>query len=240
MGFWSSVGSALSSAASSFCSAVSSVCSAIGGSFFNGAGGIGSIVTSIIGTTIPSLGQILSAIETIGKIVSFIAELLGLKEEDETTEELGYKAHKSDKKPEDFETTEEYVTYLREEVEVDQEEFENLSPEEKAMYAAMGVAIHIKAIEEKYDIQAPGEFWRTVADRNMSGEEVNQYIKSMKEEGITDMKDVSDYLNGKDPESGTSKSKVSSAIMDAMKELEPDLSDDQLAQKFNDMIQTEG
>lgn len=229
MGLWDG----FSNIASSVCNTISSVCKAIGGAIV---GGIGELATSLVPPLSPSLGAILGGIEIISKIASVIAKLLGLKDEDETTEEMGLKAEKSDKKPEDFETTEEYIVYLREEVHVDEEELKNMSPEDKVKYMAMGTAITIKGIEEKYGIDAPGEFWRTVADRNLKGEEVDEYIKGFKEKGITNMKDMSDYLNNKDPESGTEKSKVSSAIMETMKKLEPTLSEDELAEKLVSMI----
>lgn len=240
MGIFSAIGGAISSVCSAIGGAIGSACSAIGGAFFSGAKGIGVLASTLLVPLAPTLTEILIGIQIVSKIVSVIAEALGLKKEEEKPEELGIKAEKSDKKPEDFETTEEYIKYLREEISVDKKEIENLSPEDRVKYMAMGTAITIKGIEEKYAIEAPGEFWRTVADRDLKGEEVQEYIKNFKDKGITNMKDMSDYLNGKEPESGTEKSKVSSAIVDTMKELEPELSEIELAEKFNSMIQMEG
>lgn len=227
-------------AASAIVGGISSVCSAVGGALFSGAGGIATVAAALIAPLSPTISEILIGFQIVSAIVSFIAEALGLKDKEETPEEIGLKAERSDKKPEDFDSTEAYIRYLHEEIQIDKKAVENLSPEDRAKYQAIGMAIEIKGIEEKYGIDAPGEFWRTVADRGLSGKEVQAYIENFKGNGITDMKDMSDYISGKEIESGTERSKVSGAIMDTMKELEPGLSEEALAEKFNDMIKVEG
>lgn len=238
MGFWNSItsgiGNALSAIGSAVCSGISSICSAIGGTFFSGAGGIAALAASLI---MPGLGlpEILVGIGIISEIVSKIAESLGLKDKEETPEELGMKAEISDKKPEDFDSIENYIGYLRNDVQIDKDKLERLSDEDKAKYAAVGTAINIKGIEEKYGIEATGEFWKTVAGLELTGEETKQYIESFKQNGITDMKDMSDYIRGFAPESGTKPGVVSDAIMDALKKNNPGLTEDELAEKFNSL-----
>lgn len=227
----SGVGSALSAVGSAFCSGVSSICSAIGGALFSGAGGVASIVTGIVGTAV-GIPQIVSIIGAVGAIVSGIVEFLGMKEPEEKPEELGMKAEESERKPEEFESTEAYIAYLRKEVEIDQMKVKGLSNEERARYAAVGTGLYIKGIEEKYGIEAPGEFWRTVADLNMKGDEVRKYIGAFKEKGIESMKDMSDYIKGRPLESGTEPREVSGAIMDGLKEIYPEMSEKELAEKF--------
>lgn len=227
----SAIGGALSSVGSAICSGISSLCSGIGGSFFSG---IGTLATSLI---LPGLGlpELLLGIQIISAIVSAIAEILGIKQEEETPEELGMKAEQAEKKPEDFDSTEAYIEYLRNEVSVDKEKLENLSEEEKVKYGAIGGAIYIKGIEEKYGIEAPAEFWTTVANFDMKGEEVKQYIDSCKANGITNMKDVSDYIKGVAPESGTKPEVVSNSIMDALKKNNPEATEEELIDKFNEL-----
>lgn len=228
------ISGALSAVGSVVCSGISNVCSTIGGAFFSGAGGIATLAASLI---MPGLGlpEILLGVEIISAIVSEIAELLGLKDKEETPEELGMKAEISDKKPEDFDSIENYIEYLRNDVQVDRDKLESLSDEDKAKYAAVGTAINIKGIEEKYGIEATGEFWKTVAGLELTGEETKQYIESFKQNGITDMKDMSDYIRGFAPESGTKPGVVSDAIMDALKKNNPGLTEDELAEKFNSL-----
>lgn len=234
MGIFSEIGSALSSAFSAVCSGISNICSAIGGALFSGAGGIAALAASLI---IPGVGlpEIIATIDIIVRAVSAIAEALGLKDQNETPEELGMKAEEADKKPEDFDSIEAYIEYLRNDVKIDKEKLERLSDEDKVKYTAIGTAINIKGIEEKYGIEAAGDFWKTVADLELSGEETKQYIESFKQGGVTNMKDMTDYLKGDAPESGTKPSVVSDCIMDALKKNNPGLSEEDLAKKFNSL-----
>lgn len=238
MGFFSSIGSAiggaLSSIGSAISSGISSICSSINSTFFSGAGGIAALATSLI---IPGVGlpEIIVVAGFIARVVSEIAEALGLKEKDETPEELGMKAEEADKKPEDFDSIEAYIEYLRNDVEIDKEKLKELSEEDKLKYAAIGTAINIKGIEEKYGVEMPGDFWKTASDLRISAQETKQYIESCKQNGITNMKDMSDYLKGYAPESGTKPSVVSDSIMDALKKNNPGLPENQLAEKFNSL-----
>ena len=134
MGFWSSVssfvsgvGSALSSVGHAICRGVSSLCTAIAGTALGGAiGGVVSKLVATIGVAFPPL-EIINAIIIVASIVSKIAEALDVKEKDkDEPDELAMKAEKSDKKPEDFDSTEAYIKHLQEEIELSDEEKEKL------------------------------------------------------------------------------------------------------------------
>jgi|GEM_PF-377438 hypothetical protein len=235
MGWFSSACSAVSSFVSSTCSAIGSACSAIGGALFAGASGIGALATGIVGSIVAlTLPEILIAIQVIGAIVSVIAEALGLKNKEETPEELGMKAEEAEKKPEEFESTEAYIEYLRKEVEVDKEKLNNLKDEDKIKYAAIGSSLYIKAIEEKYDMKMPVEFWTTVADLKMDGNQVKEYIDSFKKHNIEDMGDMTGYIKN-DLQDGKDKGKISDAMIDALKEINPELSENDLYDKLNNL-----
>lgn len=235
MGLFSAIGGALSSIGSAICSGISSACSAIGGALFSGAGGIASLATGLVGTILgPTLPEILIAIHVVGAIVSAIAEVLGLKDKEETPEELGMKAEAADKKPEDFDSTESYIEYLRNEVQVDKSKLENLKDEDKIKYGAIGSAIYIKGIEEKYQMSMPAEFWTTVADLKMDGKEVKAYIDNFKEHDINDMSDMSGYIKRNLAE-GKDRGKISDAMIDALKEINPGVSEDELYGRLNSL-----
>lgn len=235
MGFISSVCGIVGSAVSSACSAIGSTCSAIGGALFTGTRGIGTLATGLVGSIVAvTLPEILIAIQVIGTIVSAVAEALGLKNKEETPEELGMKAEEAEKKPEDFESTEAYVEYLRKEVEVDKEKLNNLKDEDKIKYAAIGSSLYIKTIEEKYDMKMPAEFWTTVADLKMDGNQVKEYINSFKKHNIEDMSDMAGYIKN-DLQDGKDKGKISEAMIDALKEINPELSENDLYDKLNNL-----
>lgn len=233
--FVSSACSFVSGAVSSACSAIGSVCSAIGGALFTGASGIGALATGIVGMIkVLTLPEIIMVIQVIGTIVSVIAEVLGLKNKEETPEEMGMKAEQAEKKPEDFKSTEAYIEYLRKEVEIDKEKLNDLDAIDKIKYAAIGSAIYIKGIEEKYDMKMSAEFWTTVADLKMDGQQVKEYIDSFKKHNIEDMSDMAGYIKN-DLQDGKDKSKVSDAMIDALKEINPGLSENDLYDKLNNL-----
>lgn len=241
MSFWGGIGSAISGAlsavGSAICSGISGICSAIGGALFTGSGGIAALATAIIGPVVasPEVALIMVAIQAVASIVCAIAESLGMKDKDETPEELGMKAEQAEKKPENFDTIGEYIEYLRKEVEIDKAEMEKLSEKEKAAYGAVGTSLYIKGIEEQFGMKAPGEFWRTAADLNLNGEDVKKYMETFREKGITDMADMSDYIKGKAPLSGTEPKLVSDSMVETLKRIYPELAEDGIYDKLNQM-----
>ena len=145
------------------------------------------------------------------------------------------KAQQAEKKPEDFDSTQKYIEYLRNEVELDKKQIEKLSQEEKAGYAAVGTSLYIKGIEEQYGIKAPGEFWRTAADLELGSEDVKKYMETFKEHGIKDMADMNDYLKGFAPASGVQPRQVSDCIIEGLKKIYPEMGEEGLYEKLNEM-----
>ena len=237
MGFLGAVGAvvgAIGSAVGAMLSGASAICGALGGVV----GALGStFCTSLAaGITALGVGDVIAVIMAVAKVVSWIAEKLGLTTEDEQPEDLGMKAEQADKKPEDFDSIEEYIKYLREEVEIDKEKMEKLSQEERAKYAAVGSAILVQGIEEKYKMHLPAEFWCTVVDRKMDEEQIKCLIDTFKEKGVTDMKDLDDYLNNRKIESGTPRSEISDTIIEAIKKQNPGISQEDIDAAFDKMM----
>lgn len=237
MGFLGAVGAvvgAIGSAVGAMLSGASAICGALGGVV----GALGStFCTSLAaGITALGVGDVIAVVMAVAKVVSWIAEKLGLTTEDEQPEDLGMKAEQADKKPEDFDSIEEYIKYLREEVEIDKEKMEKLSQEERAKYAAVGSAILVQGIEEKYKMQLPAEFWCTVVDRKMDEEQIKCLIDTFKEKGVTDMKDLDDYLNNRKIESGTPRSEISDTIIEAIKKQNPGISQEDIDAAFDKMM----
>ena len=89
-------------------------------------------------------------INAVRDLISSIAEFLGLKDKDEEIEEIGLKEEKSDKKSEDFNSKEEYMNYLKNEVKLDSFDKEKLNDESlKEMYISKGLELGREAINEK-------------------------------------------------------------------------------------------
>lgn len=189
---------------------ISSAISAVG-SFIGGAAStIGSAISgfaksafSIIAKLpIPGL-EIINIVSIAAKIIHSVVEFLGIKSE-EDPEVLGAKAEQSDKSLEDFDNdVEAYIKYLKEEVKLDKERFDNMTPEERMGCKAIGMSLETKAVEEKIGgIEISPECLATLtkiqtAGINIDAKELVGIVKILKEQGVTNMNDVVDFLDGK-------------------------------------------
>lgn len=229
MGFWGAVAGALSSGISAVCSVVSSCAATIGGAIAKVATGI------MIPLAKLTIEGVLKAVEIIGAVIGAIAEALGLKKEEETPEEIGMKAEEAAKegiKPENFDSYEEYINYIRENIEIDKAKLENLSKEDKIKYTAIGSSILVKGIEEKEKYEIPGEFVAEIGRQNLSVEETREYIKTFKSEDLK-LKDFVNFLAGTiDIKTYTT---VGNAIESAIKNLNPDMTDREIDDKITNM-----
>lgn len=236
--FISGVGGAIGSAVSAISGGIAGICSTIGGALSSVVGGIAqSLLASCLAMSLP---DIIIAVQIIAIIVSTIAEVFGLKEvDDEENEpkELGMKAEVADKKPEDFDSTVAYIEYLKNEVKIDKEKMNELSDEKKAEYALVGSALYIEALKEKYNVNVSPEYLDTMRrlkqENKLTEKEIAGFVKTFQENGITDMTDMSDYIKGNAPQSGTRPSTVSDAMFETLKKENPDMSENEVAAKFN-------
>ena len=143
MGFWSSVGSAVSGAIS----AVSSVCSSIG-----------SGLSSAMSTLGPLISKGMSYLGPVGRVIGTVAQELGVFKSGEDVMEMGDRHIQAKDKGIDYtpndQTYNEYLEEIRN-FELDPEK----SPKtvlEKIVTTASGIVLGLKGIEEKMDM-ADGE-----------------------------------------------------------------------------------
>ena len=196
MGLFSAIGSVISSVGSFISGAISSIGSAIGG-FAKSAFSI------IAKLPIPEL-DIIDILSIASKIIHAVVDFLGIKSE-EDPEILGAKAEqKNEKNIEDFDNdVEAYIRYLKEEVELDKERFDKMTPEEKMGCKAIGMALETKAVEEKIGgIEISPECLATLtkiqsAGINIDAKELVGIVQAFKEQGITNLNDVVEFLDGK-------------------------------------------
>ncbi len=240
MGFFSGLGATISGIGHAIGNAISSVCSAIGGALSRAATAISGFVDKIgpIGHVLfPELDLIELVCDVVGAVVSAIAEALGIKEpEQDDPEELGMKAKLAEKKPEDFDSTEEYIKYLHNEVKLDEEKKLALSPEEKAAYSAIGTSLYLDASAEKLGIEKgtiTPDFLLDCAKVKMDSEQIIATIKSLKESGLNPQA-MSDYMHS-NLNSLKEYKQVDAALTDAFKETQPELSNMEIADKLNKM-----
>lgn len=238
MGFFSAIGGAIKSVCSAVCGCVGKICSAVGGALSNigrAASGFVEKLSTIAPPLFPRL-PLTEIIEAVGKVIGKIAEFLGIKEpEKDEPEDLGMKAEQADKKPDDFESTEEYIKYLHNEVKVDETKKKELTTEQRAAYTAIGSQLYLEAAKEKLGVNdISPEILVDAVKLKMDAGEIVEYIKQMKNAGFNDQKSLSDYLHGK-AENVETAGKIGDSISEAIKVLNPEMSDDDIADKICDM-----
>ena len=125
-------------------------------------------------------------IKDVTSLISSVAELLGLKDEDDSSEEIGMKSEKADRKPEDFDSREEYISYLRDDVELDEydrEKLNNVSLKEK--YSAKGLDIEMGAINEKIGVKLGLEDYVMMAKAGINKvQDFMTIVDTFKEKGV--------------------------------------------------------
>ncbi|WP_212746081.1 hypothetical protein [Pseudoalteromonas sp. S4741] len=210
MGFWSGVCSVVSSA----CSVISSVASSIGNSVVKSA------------TSIASLGVSLAA--KVTDAIRSVGVSLGIIRPEDSLAELGEKAILSEKKPEDFDSINEYIDHLNNNVPFDKDKFDRLDDKELLARSSIGASITLKGINEKLDTVVTPEFMATVASQELETKEIVSTIKAYKENDLK-LEDYDLYLN--DELTLDETTKHSSALVEAYQKLEPELSIEEIENK---------
>ncbi|WP_254618777.1 hypothetical protein [Vibrio metschnikovii] len=213
MGFWSSVGSALSSVVSVACSVVNSVASILG-----------SIANRAI--TILEMGPSLAI--RVGEAIKAVGISLGIIMPNDDLQQLGEKAMMSEKTPADFDSISAYIDHLRNDVPIDREKFSRLDEKELLARSAIGSAITLQGINEKLETVVCPQFMAMVATQNLTADEIVATIKTYKEKSLS-TSDYSLYL--KDELSIAQSREHSNALVEAYQQLEPELSIEQIEDK---------
>lgn len=214
MGWFSSACSAVGSFVSSVCSGISRAVSSVGRAVVDTA------------TSIVSLG--IEMATKVGQAIKAVAEHLGILTPEEKLEELGEKAMMSDKKPEDFDSFNDYINHLRNDVQIDREKLGSMDEKELMVRSAIGASITLKGINERLDTVVTPEFMATVAKQDLAAKEIVATIEGYKAKDLNP-NDYSLYID--DELSLDESSKHSSALVEAYQKLEPELSLEQIEDK---------
>ena len=150
------------------------------GNSMEGLSGVLDKILKILSKITPEL------IKEVISLISSVAELLGLKDEDDSSEEIGMKSEKADRKPEDFDSREEYISYLRDDVELDKYDREKLSDENlKEKYSAKGLDIEMGAINEKIGVKLGLEDYVMMAKAGINKvQDFMTIVDTFKEKGV--------------------------------------------------------
>jgi len=213
MGFFSGLGSFISDA-----------CSAIGSALGSMTGSLGSFASKALSVVGPFLGPVM-------QMVSIVAQLLGVFQKEDDAEELGAKAMQPDtQKREDFSSNAEYLDYLRNDVELDQESFDKAGEVEKIARAGLGTSIAMQGINEQKGFDIPAEAWVSMAKMGLgegNAKEIDTIIDTFKSGGLSDF---AKYVDGK-LEGIDNTAQVEDTLTQVYKELEPQASTQEIEQK---------
>ena len=182
MGWFSS---AIGSVCSAVCSAVSSVCSSIGGAIMGGIGSLAPVISPWLSVAVA--------------VISVLAEIFTENRRRKSRKSLVCKAEQADKKPEDFDSINDYIEYLRQEIKVDAAKLENLSEEERMKYQAVGLGLYVKNIEEKQGMKLDPAFLKVVPEMinlGYTAQDIGNLMQSMKKNGVNDMKMYPEFMKG--------------------------------------------
>ena len=171
-------------------------------------------------------------IKEVTSLISSVAELLGLKNEDNNSEEIGMKSEKADRKPEDFDSREEYISYLRDDVELDEydrEKLNNVSLKEK--YSAKGLDIEMGAINEKIGVKLGLEDYVMMAKAGINKvQDFMTIVDTFKEKGVEPL--INEAIDRLIP------MKEGATVIDTLKEGVNKLENaKETWDKFNDMLE---
>ena len=214
MGFWGSV-----------CSFVSGAVSAIGSAIGSIGGALASSAGNFLKVAAPWLGAVI-------QVIQVVSTLLGILNSEDNIEELGAKAMEADKKPEDFDSNAEYIDYLRNDIELDREKFENATDVEKTARQAVGASIVIKGIEEKKGFDIPVTTWVAMAKLGLGdkAEEIDKILDTFKDGKL---EDFVDYTEGK--LEAKKELEVGDSLVEMYQELEPSMSIEEIEDKVMNM-----
>jgi len=214
MGFFSAIGSFVSGAVSAISSAIGSIGSALASS-----------AGHFLKVASPWLGAVM-------QVIQVVSTLLGILNSEDDIEELGAKAMEADKKPEDFDSNAEYIDYLRNDIELDREKFENATDVEKTARQAVGASIVIKGIEEKKGFDIPVTTWVAMAKLGLGekAEEIDKILETFKDGKL---EDFVDYTEGK--LEAKKEVEVGDSLVEMYQELEPSMSIEEIEDKVMNM-----
>lgn len=195
-------------------------------SIMKGLSGVLDKILKILSKITPEL------IKEVTSLISSVAELLGLKDEDDSSEEIGMKSEKADRKPEDFDSREEYISYLRDDVELDKYDREKLSDENlKEKYSAKGLDIEMGAINEKIGVKLGLEDYVMMAKAGINKvQDFMTIVDTFKEKGVEPL--INEAIERLIP------MKEGATVIDTLKEGVNKIENvKEVWDKFNDMIE---
>ena len=245
----SGIGGALRAAASGIGKALSSVGSALSSFAGSAVGIVGQLASKAsafvgllsslpLGPLGPVIGPIVAQLvfKVVVKGVEYVAKKLGIIDEEESAEEVGYRVEEAEQhedwaKQEDFSSFEEYYAYLKEQIPDADIDYAKLK-ENRDRYMALGMVELTKGVEEHMDIVLPKEFLFEIGRCRMEGAEIQAIVEAFKTLGYESV-NLTSYLKGKMPREESRQ--LEDALLSNMKKYYPEKDEDVLYERLGTM-----
>ena len=161
----------------------------------------------------------------INKAADFLGDVLfALGIDTDHADVLGVKVSQSDKNVDDFDSVEDYISFLKNKTFLDEAKFDNLSLEEKTIYSVIGIAIEAAAITEKLGVEITTDAVEMISKIIEKGnlivkaKDVIEIVLKLKDLGITNIEDVYECLIGI---GDSDRLKTADCLIDVLNEVYP-------------------
>lgn len=194
---------------------------------------IGPAVARVATVLVTKLPEITRTIVSVAKIIVTVADALGLKNMMEP-EELGAKmTQEGTRKRMDNESMEDYMAYLKKEVELDRERLLKMSDLEKVEMNAIGIGAITQSIQEKTGVEISGDFIVDAYNMKLTADEITTFIKNFEKNELSSMDLLGKFLEGKLDQKDFKE--VMDVVLSTEKELNPNNSNAEIMVKIEEL-----
>lgn len=194
---------------------------------------IGPAVARVATVLVTKLPEITRTIVSVAKIIVTVADALGLKNMMEP-EELGAKmTQEGTRKRMDNESMEDYMAYLKKEVELDRERLLKMSDLEKVEMNAIGIGAIAQSIQEKTGVEISGDFIVDAYNMKLTADEITAFIKNFEKNELSSMDLLGKFLEGKLDQKDLKD--VMDVVLGTEKELNPNDSNAEIMVKIEEL-----
>lgn len=184
----------------------------------------------------PSIEGFANAIDKCADIMGDILYVLGI--EADAADIIGYKMAHAEKSVSEFDTIEDYLSYLKNEVQIDITQYNALSESEKLVYKIIGLSAQAAALGEKLDVIISADFTMLISnivplkEVEFKTEEIIDLIGKIKDAGIVRLDDICEYFSG---EGETDRIRTGKIIKTIFEYIRPNEADD-LIERIKDFV----
>lgn len=187
-----------------------------------------------VAKTIVSLAPTLQKVIIFGNVVSDIAKILGVLGPEENAEDIGAKAMQEGTRPREInESAQDYLDYLRNEVELDREKQAKMDEKDRMACIAAGSALVLATTAEKNDVElTPTYIANASKSRLMSADNILKMAYKFKDNNI-EINKFNEYFDNN--LSGNELLKTHETIKTVVKEINPDMSEKEIRNEITNM-----